>query len=53
MSELRVRLDELTSELHHELRAAASDLQLEAGKTIKLETNTQYGYFFRVTLKVR
>nr|CAD7587022.1 unnamed protein product [Timema genevievae] len=28
-----------------------SDLNLEAGKTLKLESNNQLGYFFRVTLK--
>ena len=30
----------------------ASDLGLEAHKTVKLESNTQLGYFLRVTKKV-
>ena len=29
----------------------ASDLKLESGKSVKLESNGQVGFFFRVTLK--
>ncbi|CAG0895323.1 unnamed protein product [Cyprideis torosa] len=36
-----------------ELEIVAVDLGLEAGKSVKLETNPQLGWFFRVTNKVR
>lgn len=42
----------LEEEIEGQLRKAAKDLCLEAGKTIKLESNSQFGYFFRITLKV-
>ncbi|KAF2367932.1 DNA mismatch repair protein MutS C-terminal [Trinorchestia longiramus] len=48
---IRGQLDALENELSKSLRVAAADLSLEAGKSIKLEHNGQYGYFFRVTLK--
>lgn len=48
---IRGDLDSLERELASALRNAAADLELEAGKTIKLEHNGQYGHFFRVTLK--
>ena len=51
--DLRERLDELEGEIKSTLNKAARDLGLEAGKTIKLESNNMLGYFFRVTRKVR
>lgn len=33
------------------LKKTADDLDMEAGKTLKLETNAQFGYHFRVPLK--
>ncbi|KAL7646721.1 UNVERIFIED_CONTAM: hypothetical protein RMT77_001974 [Armadillidium vulgare] len=51
LSELREQMDELEEGIQKELRKAANDLNLEAGKSIKLESNNQLGYFFRVTLK--
>lgn len=51
LQECRESLDELLEKIPRELDKAASDLGLEAGKSIKLETNNQYGYFFRVTRK--
>jgi len=46
-------MDHLEEEIKGLLKKAANDLDLEAGKTIKLESNSQLGYYFRVTLKVR
>lgn len=43
-------MDECESEAQLTLSAAASDLKLD-GKSVKLESNGQIGYFFRVTLK--
>jgi hypothetical protein len=45
-------MDSLEERIKKQLTRAASDLCLEPNKTIKLESNAQMGYFFRVTLKV-
>lgn len=45
-------MDSLEERIKKQLTCAASDLCLEPNKTIKLESNAQMGYFFRVTLKV-
>ena len=45
-------MTELEADIQKQLRIAASDLGLDAGKALKLESNAQLGYFFRVTLKV-
>ncbi|CAL4080919.1 unnamed protein product, partial [Meganyctiphanes norvegica] len=51
LEELRRQMNELESDIEKQLRKSANDLGLEAGKTIKLESNAQLGYFLRVTLK--
>lgn len=45
-------MDSLEERIKQQLTRAASDLRLEPNKTVKLESNAQMGYFFRVTLKV-
>ena len=51
-TDLRERMDNLENDIQGLLGKAARDLGLEANKTIKLESNNQLGYFFRVTRKV-
>ncbi|XP_066599246.1 DNA mismatch repair protein Msh2 [Prorops nasuta] len=51
LKELKDHMKELETSLQPLLDKAANDLSLEAGKTLKLECNQQYGYFFRITLK--
>ena len=51
-SELRQLMNSLEERIKKQLTRAASDLCLEPNKSIKLESNAQMGYFFRVTLKV-
>ncbi|KAJ2951082.1 hypothetical protein O0L34_g5462 [Tuta absoluta] len=51
LQSLHDQLQQLQKSADKELLRAARDLGLEAGKTIKMETNPQNGYHFRVTLK--
>ncbi|XP_038059471.1 DNA mismatch repair protein Msh2-like [Patiria miniata] len=51
LTNLRERMDGLENDIQGLLGKAARDLGLEANKTIKLESNNQLGYFFRVTRK--
>lgn len=48
---LREKMNSLEEDIKKQLTKAANDLSLIASKTIKLESNAQFGYFFRVTLK--
>ncbi|KAK3791475.1 hypothetical protein RRG08_046627 [Elysia crispata] len=51
LTELRSRMESLEESIRGELTRAGRDLGLEPGKTIKLESSSQLGYFFRVTRK--
>lgn len=51
LGELRTQMDKLTPLMEKELKKCGYDLGLEPGKTIKLESTAQLGYFFRTTNK--
>lgn len=44
-------MEEIEEKLNRQLHKAASDLSLDAGKSVKLESNQENGYYFRITLK--
>lgn len=44
-------MDETEEIIQQQLNKVADDLLLEAGKALKLESNQQFGYYFRITLK--
>ena len=50
--DLQAQMDKVEKAMGHELLKVADELNLEANKSIRLESNNQQGYFFRVTLKV-
>ena len=50
-TELKETIDELEEKMQGLVSKVADDLSLEAGKSVKFESNQQYGYFFRITLK--
>ncbi|XP_049872414.1 DNA mismatch repair protein Msh2 isoform X2 [Pectinophora gossypiella] len=51
LQNLSEQLDSLQNSADKELNRAARDLGLDAGKTIKLDSNPQNGFYFRVTMK--
>uniref|UniRef100_A0ACB8G9W8 MutS-like protein n=1 Tax=Sphaerodactylus townsendi TaxID=933632 RepID=A0ACB8G9W8_9SAUR len=44
-------MNELEGKMEEVLKVAARELSLDAGKSIKLECNAQYGHFFRITYR--
>lgn len=44
-------MNAIETKLQSQLGKVADDLSMEAGKSLKLESNQQFGYYFRVTLK--
>ncbi|XP_048239590.1 DNA mismatch repair protein Msh2-like [Haliotis rufescens] len=51
LTALREKIDDLEGQIKGQMNRVARDLGLEANKTLKLESNSQLGYFFRVTRK--
>ena len=51
LTRIRSEMDRLETSISKELDKAARDLNLEAGKVIKLESTPQLGWFLRVTQK--
>jgi len=51
LGELREQLDLVDVKIKAQESKAATELDIEKGKVLKLEHNSQYGYYFRVTLK--
>lgn len=49
--ELKESMDEAKEKMERQLKRTADDLGLDAGKSIKLEFTSQFGYVFRITLK--
>ena len=51
LGELREQLDDVDEKIRAQEAKTAAELDVERGKVLKLEHNSQFGYYFRVTLK--
>ncbi|KAK3589346.1 hypothetical protein CHS0354_009989 [Potamilus streckersoni] len=51
LAALRDKMNELEEEIKSQLNRVSRDLGLEPNKALKLESNSQLGYYFRVTRK--
>ncbi|XP_012264178.2 DNA mismatch repair protein Msh2 [Athalia rosae] len=51
LQELKLKMTEMEEEIQSQINKVAQDLSLDAGKTLKIESNQQIGYYFRITLK--
>ncbi|XP_060580063.1 DNA mismatch repair protein Msh2-like [Ruditapes philippinarum] len=51
LTALKEKMDKLEDNIKGQLNKVCMDLGLEPNKVLKLESNAQLGYFFRVTLK--
>lgn len=51
LEECKKDMEQIIAKLPKELNKAAAELGLEAGKTIKLESSSHLGHYYRVTLK--
>ncbi|CAH0390735.1 unnamed protein product [Bemisia tabaci] len=51
LQDYREKMEKLEEQMKKHLTSVASDLDYQAHKQIKLESNSMHGFFFRVTLK--